>query len=168
MLKEPLSEEEIVGAPKDLNGEKTLGLDGFTGAFWKFNWNFVKGEVLEVLKDFYETDRFVRSQNSTFIVLVPKKRGAEDFKDFRPISFVGSLYKLIAKVIANRLKKIMGRLVNKAQNVFMEGRQILDAPLIANEVIDSMLRKGEKGILCKLDIEKAYDQINWSILLTIL
>ena len=103
----------------------------------------MKGEVLEVFKDFYEIGRFVRGG------------GAEDFKDFRPISLVCSLYKLIAKVLANRMKKIMGRLVNKAQKAFVKGRQILDAPLIANEVIDSMLRKGEKGILCKLEIKKS-------------
>ena len=144
VLEEPFSEEEIVGALKDLNGEKAPGHDGFTGAFWQFSWDFVKGEVLEEFKDFYETSRFVRSLNSNFIVWVPKKMGAEDFKDFRPVSLVGSLYKLIAKALANRLKKIMGRLVNKAQNAFVEGRQILDAPLIANEVIDSMLRKGKK------------------------
>ena len=115
-----------------------------------------------MFEDFYESGMFVRSLNSIFIVLIPKKGVAEDFRDFRPISLVGSLHKLIAKVLANKLKKIMGRLVNKAQNAFVEGRQIPDAPLIANEVLDSMLRKGEKGILCKLDIEKAYDQINWS------
>ena len=109
-----------------------------------------------MFKDFYEIGRFVRGG------------GAEDFKDFRPTSLVCSLYKLIAKVLANRMKKIMGRLVSKAQKAFVKGRQILDAPLITNEVIDSMLRKGEKGILCKLDIKKAYDQINWSFVLTVL
>ena len=141
VLEKPFSEEEIVGALKDLNDEKALGHDGFTGAFWQFSWDFVKGEVLEEFNDLYEIGRFVRSLNSTFIVRVPKKGRAEDFKDFRPISLVGSLYKLIAKVLAKRLKKIMGGLVNKAQNAFVEGRQILDAPLIANEVIDSMLRE---------------------------
>ena len=78
-------------------------------------------------------------------------------KDFRPISLVGSLYKLIAKDLANRLKKVMNGLVNPAQNAFVEGRQILDASLIANEVIDSMQKRKEMVILCKLGIEKAYD-----------
>ena len=59
-----------------------------------------------MFKDFHEKARFVRSLNSTFIVLVPKKGGAEDFKDFRPISLVNNQYKLIAKVLANRLKKL--------------------------------------------------------------
>ena len=83
--------------------------------------------------------------------------GAKEFKDYRPISLVGSLYKLIAKVQANRLKKVMHSLINKAQNAFVEGRQIMDASLLANEVIDTMLKRKERGVLCKLDIEKAYD-----------
>ena len=94
------------------------------------------------------------------MVLIPKRGGVEDLKDFRPISLTGSIYKLIAKVLANRLKKVMNKLVNSVQNAFVEGRQILGASLITNEVIDSMLKKKEKRVLCKLDIEKAYDKIN--------
>ena len=123
---------------------------------------------MDLFKDFHERGRFGKSLNSTFLVLIPKRRGAEDLKDFRPISLVGSLYKLIAKVLANRLKKVMNGLVNLAQNSFVEGRQILDASLIVNEVIDSMQKRKERGIICKLDIEKAYDQINWSFILKVL
>ena len=112
---------------------------------------------MDLFKDFHERGRFGRSLNSTILVLIPKKGGAEDLKDFRPISLVGSVYKLIAKVLANRLKKVMHGLVNTAQNTFVEGRQILDASLIANEVIDLILRKKVRGLLCKLGIEKAYD-----------
>ena len=89
-------------------------------------------------------------------------------KDFRPISLVGSVYKLIVKVLANRLEKVMHGLVNTAQNAFVEGRQILDASLIANEVIDLILMKKERGLLCKLDIEKTYDQMDWSFVLNVL
>ena len=94
------------------------------------------------------------------MVLIPKRGGVEDLKDFRPISLTGSIYKLIAKALANRLKNVMNKLVNSAQNAFVEGRQVLDASLIANEGINSMLKKKEDGVLCKLDIEKAYDKIN--------
>ena len=113
-------------------------------------------------------ENFVRNLNTTFIVMVPKKSGAEDFKDFMPISLVGSLYKLLAKVLANGLKRVMGRLVNKAHNAFVEGRKILDASLIVNEAIDSLMRKKERGILCKLDIKKAYDQIRWNFIISVL
>ena len=125
-------------------------------------------DILDLFKDFHERGRFGKGLNSTFLVLIPKKKGVEDLKDFRPISLIGSIYKLIAKVLANRLKKVMNGLVNPAQNAFVEGRQILDASLIANEVIDSMQKRKERGILCKLDIEKAYDQINWKFILKVL
>ena len=91
-----------------------------------------------------------------------------DLKDFRPISLVGGLYKILAKVLANRLKKVVGQVVSKAQNAFVEGRQILDAALIANEAVDGFLRRKENGILCKLDIEKAYDHLDWNFLLSVM
>ncbi|RVW92453.1 hypothetical protein CK203_042697 [Vitis vinifera] len=92
------------------------------------------------------------------------KGGADDLCDYRPISLVGGLYKLLAKVLANRLKKV----VSPTQNAFVEGRQILDATLIANETIDSLLKWDEYGVLCKLDLEKAYNHINWDFLLTMM
>ena len=93
-------------------------------------------------------------------MLLPKKGGVEDLGDFRPISLLGGLYKLLAKVLANRLKKVIGRVVSPDQNAFVTRRQVLDASLIANEVIDVWNKRGEKGLICKLDIEKAYDSIN--------
>ena len=78
------------------------------------------------------------------------------------------LYKWLGKALANRLRKVVGKVVSKAQGAFVEGRQILDAVLIANEAIDAILKNNECGILCKLDIEKAYDHVDWSFLLTIM
>ena len=123
---------------------------------------------MKFINEFFERGRFVRSLNSTFLVLIPKYKGVEDLKDFRPICLVGSLYKLLAKVLANRLNKVMNNLVNKAQNAFVEGKKILDAFLAANEIIGSIVKKKDGGVLCKLDIEKAYDHINWSFLLKVL
>ncbi|RVW46228.1 LINE-1 retrotransposable element ORF2 protein [Vitis vinifera] len=167
-LEEVFSEEEVLKALSDLNGDKVPGPDGFPLRFWQFCWDVVKEEIMGFLLEFHERSRFVRSLNSTFLVLIPKKVGAEDLRDFRPIGLVGGLYKLLAKVLANRLKKIVGKVVSSAQNAFVEGRQILDVALIANEAIDSLLKRNESGVLCKLDLEKAYDHINWNFLLFVL
>ncbi|RVX04178.1 Transposon TX1 uncharacterized 149 kDa protein [Vitis vinifera] len=137
----------------------TPGLDGVTVVFWQNCWDFVKEEVLELFKEFCEQSSFIKSLNNTFLVLLPKKGGAEDLGDFRPISLLeggrgggggggGGLYKLLAKVLANGLKKVIGKVVSPDQNAFVMGRQIFDASLIANEVIDSWQKREEKGLIC--------------------
>ncbi|RVW21251.1 putative ribonuclease H protein [Vitis vinifera] len=153
-LETPFAETEIHSALMEMNGDKSPGPDGFTVAFWQNAWDFAKEEIMEMFKEFHEHNSFVKSLNNTFLVLIPKKSGAENLGDFRPISLVGGLYKLLAKVLANRLKKVIGKVVSYTQNAFVMGRQILDASLIANEVIDSWQKKKEKGLVCKLDIEK--------------
>lgn len=70
----------------------------------------------------------------------------KNLKDYRLISLVGSASKLLAKVLANIMKMMMSKLVNKAQNALLK-EDILDASLLANKVIDSILKKNEKGIL---------------------
>ena len=114
--------------------------------------------------EFHELGRFVKQLNVTFLVLIPKKQSVEDLKDLRLISLVGGLYKILTKVLANRIKRVLDKVISKSQNAFVEGRQILDVVLIANEIVDSTLRRKECGLICKLDIEKAYDTISWEFL----
>ena len=118
----PFTKEEVYAALVDQNGDMAPRLDGFTAAFWQFSWDVVKSDIMGLFRDFHEHGSFVRSLKSTFMVLIPKRGRVEDLKDFRPISLIGSIYKLIAKVLANRLKKVMNKLVNSAQNAFVEGR----------------------------------------------
>ncbi|RVW21265.1 LINE-1 reverse transcriptase-like [Vitis vinifera] len=168
ILELPFMEEEVHSALRDMNGDKAPGPDGFTGAFWQFCWEFVKEEVMEMFKEFHEHKTFLKSLNATFLVLIPKKGGAEELGDFRPISLLGGLYKLLAKVLTNRIKNVIGGVISSDQNAFVSGRQILDASLIANEVIDSWKKEGKKGLICKLDIEKAYDSVNWQFLMRVM
>ena len=136
-LEIPFSEAEVHSALMEMNGDKAPRPDGFTVAFWQSCWDFAKEEIMEMFKEFHEHSSFLKSLNNTFLVLIPKKGEAEDLGDFKPISLLGGLYKLLAKVLANRLKKVVGKVVSPARNAFVMGRQILDASLIVNEVIDS-------------------------------
>lgn len=90
------------------SGDEAPGLDGFSMTFWQFLWDFVKDEVMSVFKEFHKYDNFVKSSNATFLVLIPKKGGVEDLRDFKPISLVSGLYKWLTKVLTNRLKNVGG------------------------------------------------------------
>ena len=108
---------------------------------------------------------FEKILNASFLALIPKKVDAVEVKDFRTISLASEIYKIISKVLANRLCRVVHRLILDSQNAFLKGRQILDFVLIASECIDSRLKSGVPSVLCKLDVEKPYDHVSWDFFL---
>ena len=167
-LEREFSKEEVSQVLTEMEGDKAPGPDGFTMAFFSKCWRVVEADVMAIFKHFHRYSVFERCLNASFLTLIPKNPNAVNIKEFRPISLVGSVYKLLSKVLANKLRVVLDCLSSETQNSFVGGRQILDSVLIANECLDSRLKCHSPGVVCKLDIEKAYDHVNWDALLYLL
>ena len=119
-------EDEVYETVSNMSGDKALGPDGFMMAFFQSCWGFVKVDLIMVFHHFHEHYTFEKSFNATFVSLIPKKPGAAKIKDFLPISSITGVYKILAKVLAKRLKLVLCKVVSVPQNAFVSKRQILD------------------------------------------
>ncbi|XP_071715058.1 uncharacterized protein [Rutidosis leptorrhynchoides] len=150
-LERIFSESEIWEAVNDCGSSKALGPDGFNLGFYKKFWNIIKGDLIEAINMFWEKGEISKGCNASFITLVPKKLDPVSLNDYRPISLIGSFYKVIAKLLANRLKKVTPNLVGYEQSAFIKGRNILDGALIANESLSFLKSKRLKSVIFKVD-----------------
>ncbi|GJR49569.1 RNA-directed DNA polymerase, eukaryota [Tanacetum coccineum] len=163
-LEVDISMEEIKKAVWDCGIDKSSGPDGFTFGFYRRFWGLIEHDVVIAVKEFFRVGKIPKGVNSSFIALIPKIKEANMVKDFRPISLIGSFYKIIAKILANRLVTVLGDIVSDVQSAFVKDRQILDGPFILNELLQWCKSKKIRSFLLKIDFEKAYDSVRWDYL----
>lgn len=154
-LMQPFDEKEIRDAVWDCGSHKSPGPDGLNFNFIKELWDLMKPEVRRFLDEFYVNGRFPKGTNASFIALILKVLEPQNLNQYRPISLIGCIYKIVAKVLARRLKKVMPKIIDERQPAFIEGRHMLHSVLIANEAVEEVKRNAKSCLIFKVDYERA-------------
>ena len=162
-----IAKEEVQKAVFDIGPHKAPGPDGFTGVFYHQHWEDVKTELMAEIKRFFTDEDFDDKLNQTNICLIPKVYPPTGMSEFRPIALCNVTYKVISKILINRLKKHLGSVISENQAAFIPGRMISDNIIMAHEVFHSLKvrkRQATSYMAVKTDITKAYDRLEWCFL----
>ncbi|XP_018435702.1 uncharacterized protein LOC108807989 [Raphanus sativus] len=166
-----VSPEEIKKAAMSIDGGSAPGEDGLTGSFYQKYWHIVGPAITKEILYFFETTIIPEGWNHTQLSLIPKISNPSRMKDMRPISLCSVQYKIISKVLCNRLERFLPDVVSETQGAFVSGRLISDNIIIAHEMIHSLRtndRVSEGFMAIKTDMSKAYDRVEWCFLETLL
>ncbi|GJX01702.1 RNA-directed DNA polymerase, eukaryota [Tanacetum coccineum] len=163
-LERALTKDELKAAVWDCGTDKSPGPDEFTFGFYRHYWSVIEHDVFDAVNYFFNSGIIPKGGNPSFITLIPKIPAANLVKDFRPICLIGSIYKIIAKILANRLVGVLDNIVHEVQSAFISGRQILDGPFILNEMLQWCKTKKKQSLIFKVDFEKAFNSVRWDFL----
>ena len=163
---EKLSIEECKNALKEMKNNKSPGCDGFTVEFYKFFWDKIKTFVYNSFSWSFQHKLLSLDQRRGVITLVPKKdKDLRLLKHWRPISLLNVDYKILTKVLATRLQKVLGNIINPDQVGYIKGRFIGVNIRTCADILAYCQNAQQKGLIAQIDFQKAFDTINWSFLL---
>ncbi|CAN1315043.1 Transposon TX1 uncharacterized 149 kDa protein [Linum perenne] len=163
--------DEIRRTVFSIGSMQAPGPDGFTGLFFQRYWDIIGSDVIIAVRDFFRRGNMLRTLNHTWLTLIPKVSSVENMAQVRPIGLCTVFYKIISKIITARLGLILPHFVSPAQNGFVRGRCITDNILIAHELIHHLQNytRGKLHFMAlKVDMEKAYDRVEWDFLFPLL
>ena len=163
----PFTYDDFELAVKQMHPDKAPGSAGLNPSFYHKFWPVLGQDIFHACIVWLEKLEFSANLNDTLLTLCPKCDSPTTMCDLRPIALCNVLYKIIAKVLAKRLKRILPNIISLTQSAFVPGRSILDNVIVAFEVLHSMKRKvkcktGEVAL--KIDISKAFDTVTWTFL----
>jgi len=169
-LASPIDDEEVKRAMFNMSPWKAPGLDGFPAGLFQQSWDIVGRSTCDFVKDVWINPSRIAEVNQTDICLIPKINNPEFVNQFRPISLCNTIYKVVSKVVVERLKEYIPCLVSPFQTGFVPGRSIHENIVVAQELVHSMNKMtGKKGyFVIKVDLAKAYDMISWDFISRIL
>ncbi len=156
----PFTNEEVKFALFQMHPSKAPSPNGMTNLFYQKIWHIVEHDVCLAVLDFLNNGHMLKNVNSTHIALIPKVKNSESMSNFRPISLCDVIYKIISKILVNRMKLILPNVIADSQSAFVPGRMITDNVIITFESLHYLknLRGGKNAqIVAKFDMSKAYD-----------
>ena len=163
MLTSPVTKEELRQALFQMQSDNSSGSDGFDPAFYQRLWHVYGDGIFQAAASWLDRGYFSSNVTETNICLISKCKEPDHMKDLRPISFCNVLYKMVSKLLANRLKQCLDKCMLEEQSSFVEGRFILDNMLIATEIIHSMKKKTKRWrreLGLNIDISEDYDVVD--------
>ncbi|KAL0286161.1 UNVERIFIED_CONTAM: hypothetical protein Sradi_7155500 [Sesamum radiatum] len=164
-LIQPVTPNEIKTAVFDIDEVKAPGPDGYSSGFFKAAWPIVGEEVTRAVLEFFQTGRLLKQVNATLISLIPKVANPTTVTEFRPISCCNVLYKIITKILVQRMRTVLDLLISPSQNAFVPGRSIGDNILLAQELFQGYNQQHlPPRCALKVDLRKAYDTVEWDFL----
>ena len=161
LIKE-FSKDEILTALKQMHPTKAPGPDGISAIFFLKYWDIVGNSVTNMVLNVLNSNMPIAELNKTNIALIPKKKSLTHMADFRPISLSNVAYKIIAKVLSNKLKAILPQIIYENKSAFFSERLITDNILVAYEIMHYLNNKckGKESFMAvKLDMSKAFDRV---------
>lgn len=157
---------EIREAFFSLPNNKASGPDGFSSEFFKTCWSIIGPEVTEAVMEFFSSESILKQWNATTLVLIPKITNASTAADFRPISCLNTVYKVISKLLAQRLKSILPKIISQSQSAFMPGRLLAENVLLATDLVQGYnTANSTPRAMLKVDLRKAFDTLRWDFIL---
>jgi hypothetical protein len=160
----PFSIDEIKDVVFSLKHNRAPGPDGIPSEFFQEFWDTIKSDMFNLFKDFHDGSLNIGRLNFRTVTLIPKISNAIDIKAFRPICLLNVCYKIITKVLTNRLACCITSVISDFQYGFIKGKYIMDRVVSLHEIIHEVKRKKQSGVIFKVDFEKAYDKVNWNFL----